>query len=243
MTEPRDTPRPAAGDDEYSATVLASHWVQRPEPDTIRATVRNDRPAPHAATLPDHVAPDHVGSDRADTIRTDPDRVQPDRADGTVLRFGPGVEGATAQRTHLTLPAHTHPAPPARRSPRRHALPALVLIAVLAFLAWQRLGPELAVHRVTVAARPATVGCDGTAELTATLTTNGRPGTVSYRWVRSDGTSSGVLQEDLPAGQKQARLRLLWRFEGEGRYDARAELHLLSPAGRTAATGLTYTCR
>ncbi|GAA1427146.1 hypothetical protein GCM10009601_37810 [Streptomyces thermospinosisporus] len=262
MTKPDDTARPAAGDD-YSATVLASHWVQRPEPDTepdaepdaepdtVRATVRDDRDASAGTARQDRVAPDRVDPDRVDPDRADPDRadpdrvepdrVEPDRVEGAVLRFGPGVQGATARRTHITLPVPAPPAPPGRRSRRRHALPVLVVLAVLAFLAWLGLGPDLTVHRVTVAARHGTVGCDGTAEITATLTTNGRPGTVSYRWLRSDGTAS-VLHQDVLPGQKQVRLRLLWTFEGKGRYEARAELNLLSPAGHTAATEFTYAC-
>ncbi|MEG8280404.1 hypothetical protein Q5694_29685 [Streptomyces sp. AHA2] len=203
--------RPAGA--EYSATVLASHWVQRPDPD--RTLV--ERPgAPGAAS------------------------VAPDRVEGTVLRFGPGV--TAAGRTHRTLPAlPQRPAPPVRRL-RRHVVPALVVLCVLAFLAWQRLGPPLAVGSVTVTARPSALGCDGTADITGLVTTNGRPGTLSYRWVRSDGTSSGVLKEELVRGRKQARLHLRWTFQGKGERAARAELRVLSPASRTAAAGFRYTC-
>ncbi|MFI9819716.1 hypothetical protein ACIHFC_04440 [Streptomyces sp. NPDC052013] len=228
MTEPKDPALPtgdtarADGDDDYRATVLASHWVQRPEPDTAPATVRStlrDDPAPGAADM------------------------GPDRVEGAVLRFGPGVQGALAHRSHATLTAAAEPARPARRrSPRRHALPALVLIAVLAFLAWQRLGPGPAVRQVAVTADPATVRCDGTADLVATVTTDGRPGTLSYRWIRSDGTSSGVLREDVVRGQTRTRLHLLWTFEGKGRYEAHARFRLVSPAGPAAGTDLTYDC-
>ncbi|MEU9734253.1 hypothetical protein [Streptomyces sp. NPDC048002] len=212
----QEPPRPEA-DAEYSATVLGSHWIQRPEPDE---TIVDDDPAPDARTPP-----------------------QPDRVEGTLLRFGPGVTAAVAHRTHTTLPAMTaRPAPPPPRRWRRHALPVVVLLCVLAFLAWQRLGPPVEVRTVAVTARPTTLGCDGTADVVAVVATNGRPGTLSYRWTRSDGTSSGVLREVLVRGQEEARLHLKWTFQGEGQRMARAELQLLTPARQTASAQFTYDC-
>lgn len=206
---PANEPAPPPGDD-YSATVLGSHWIQRPEQDTpVTATVRDTG-------------------------------IRPDRIEGAVLRFGPGVPGALAHRS--TRPPPPAPLPPRRTGAPRYALPAVVLLAVLALLAWQRLGPSLAVRDAAVTAPSAAVGCGGTADLVGTVTTNGRPGTLTYRWTRSDGTSSGVLREEVAPGQRQTRLHLLWTFEGAGRYEARAQLRILSPAVRTATTGLTYDC-
>ncbi|MFD5945632.1 hypothetical protein ACFWAZ_05515 [Streptomyces collinus] len=216
---PRSAPsdRPGPEDAEYSATVLGSHWIQRPGPDETPV-------GPPAA---------EQGPERP---------VPPDRVEGSVLRFGPGVTAAARQRTHRTLPAVPPPPAPRGRRLRRHALPALVLVCVLAFLAWQRLGPPLRVNTVTVTARPAALGCGGTADLVGLVTTNGRPGTLSYRWIRSDGTASGVLKEELVRGQRQARLHLRWTFEGPGHRTARAELRILSGTGRTATTGFAYDC-
>ena len=201
---------PGSSDDGYSATVLASHWIQRPGPDDT-------------ATLP---APPVV----------------PDRTEGTVLRFGPGVTAAVAHRTHGTLPAVPPPAAPPRRRLRRHALPALVLVCVIAFLAWQRLGPSVAVRSVAVTVRPTALGCDATADVVGLVTTNGRPGTLTYRWIRSDGTSSGVLREVVVRGRRQARLHLLWTFQGAGHGTARADLRILSPVHRTVTAHFTYDC-
>ncbi|MGW6955135.1 hypothetical protein [Streptomyces chartreusis] len=217
-----DDARPTSGEPdsagaEYSATVLASHWIQRPEADEtlVEQTVPEARPS-----------------------------TPPDRVEGTVLRFGPGVTAAVAERTHRTIPAVPVPPPaPPRRRLRRHALPALVLLCVLAFLAWQRLGPALEVKSVTVTARPTVLGCDDTADVVGLVTTNGRPGTLSYRWTRSDGTTSGVLRERMVRGQKQARLHLLWTFQGEGHREARAELRILTPAHGAVTARFTYDCR
>ncbi|WP_406004800.1 hypothetical protein OG440_00415 [Streptomyces sp. NBC_00637] len=210
------TCRAACAEDEYSATVLASHWIQRPVPDET------------------------LVAETSTTIRS----ASPDRVEGTVLRFGPGVTGAPAvsDRTRRTSPVLPPPPAASRRRPRRHALPALVVLCVLAFLAWQRSGPALAVSTVAVTARPAVLGCDGTADLVGLVATNGRPGTLSYRWIRSDGTASGILREELVSGQRHARLHLLWTFQGEGHRSARAELRILSPDQRPVTATLTYDC-
>ncbi|MFJ5999304.1 hypothetical protein [Streptomyces sp. NPDC092370] len=205
-----DEGEPSPADAAYSATVLASHWIERPERDeTLVEPAARNRPVP-------------------------------DRVEGTVLRFGPGVTATVANGTHRMLPAA--PTPPPGRRPRRHALPVLVVLCVLALLAWQRLGPPLTVSAATVAARPAELGCDGTASIVALVTTNGRPGTLSYRWIRSDGTASGVLEEVMVRGQKRARLHLRWTFQGPGHHTARAELRILSPAERTVTTRFAYAC-
>ncbi|MGW2615075.1 hypothetical protein [Streptomyces sp. NPDC001500] len=235
---PADVRAPHAGagpaDAEYSATVLASHWVQRPcEPDTTLVEPLATQPRGPATPAPAQTPT----RGWAPTPTATPDRVE-----GTVLRFGPGVTAAVARRTDRTLPT-LPPAPPRPpRRVRRHALPALVLICVIAFLAWQRLGPPLTAGAVRVSAAPAALGCDGTADIVGLVATNGRAGTLSYRWTRSDGTTSGVLREVLVRGQKQARLHLLWTFQGRGHYAARAELRVLSPVDRTAVTRLTYDC-
>ncbi|MEU3822291.1 hypothetical protein AB0E74_22100 [Streptomyces sp. NPDC030392] len=230
MTGPRN-PRPGrpADDPNYSATELADHWVEAPA--------------------------------RAPAL--------PDRVEGTVLRFGPGVPTpppgtgtpppGTGKPPHPggrtpggapTLVGPVPPAPgrPARRA-RRYALPALVLLCVLAFLAWQRYGPRAAVLDVAVRtdgvvpARAATGdGCGGTADVVAVVRTDGRPGTLTYRWLRSDGSTSGVLTERVRRGGREARLHLLWTFSGRGAYEARAELQILTPSRHTAGTTFTYAC-
>ncbi|MFJ9359328.1 hypothetical protein [Streptomyces mirabilis] len=226
--EPTRRLRPAEA--EYSATVLASHWFTGPEQEGATATVPEQ--GEPSATVP-------VGRFTGPRWQVSPATV-PDRVEGTVLRFGPGVTAA-AHRIHSTLPVTPPPVP--RSGLRRYALPALVFLCVLAFLAWQRLGPSVEVRDVSVATRPAELGCGETARILAQVTTNGRPGTFTYRWFRSDGTSSDVLRERLPRGQRHATLSLRWTFEGKGHHAGRAELRVLTPSMRTAVTRLTYDCR
>lgn len=230
LPEPVPAPEPQP-DDEYSATALGSHWFERPE---------GDAPA-----------------DTPTLVRREPsEHVAPDRVEGDVLRFGPGVTAAVRSRRngttavdiwHGTLAGQSADEPERVRAPRsrvlrRYSLAAAVLVAVLAFLAWQRYGPGLAVRDVTVRTSADGPGCDGTADVVGVVRTNGRPGTLTYRWVRSDGTTSGELKEKLTRGQKQARLHLLWTFHGKGRYQAAAELRITAPSAHSASARFVYTC-
>ncbi|WP_433570499.1 hypothetical protein [Streptomyces sp. CA-251247] len=222
------------GGDEYSATALGSQWFERPEPEPEPET------ATERATLVQRVRPD----------------AEPDRVEGEVLRFGPGVTALARDRVaHNSTAAVWHggtlagrpedgrpPEKPRRGGLRRYTLAGVVLLAVLAFLAWQRFGPGLAVQDVSVRTVTEGPGCDGTADVVGVVDTNGRPGTLTYRWARSDGTTSGLLTEKLTRGQERARLHLLWTFHGSGEYRARAELRIVSPSPRTADVRFAYSC-
>ncbi|MEV6106613.1 hypothetical protein AB0M28_18120 [Streptomyces sp. NPDC051940] len=162
-----------------------------------------------------------------------------------VLRFGPGVP----DQTSVTAAAVWHgtqatPAPQKRKPPRwrGYLLAAFLLLCSLAFAYWQWLGSGLKVQSVAVATDPKGPACDSAADIVATVHTNGRGGSVSYRWVRSDGTRSGVLKERFSRGQDEARIHLLWRFEGEGTVNAKAELVITEPSPRTSSVEFTYSC-
>ncbi|MEV8531709.1 hypothetical protein [Streptomyces sp. NPDC051211] len=194
--------------EDYSATVLGSHWFSGP-------------PAP----------------------------AEPDRVEGSVLRFGPGVTAYVRAPFPVPDPGTVPQDPAARRARRpggglrRYTLAAVVLAVVLGYLGWQRYGPGIEVRELAVVTDPNGPVCDSAATVTAVVRTNGRPGTLVYRWIRSDGTRSEPLTERVPHGRTEARLHLLWTFRGRGTHPARAEVHLLSPAtGRTAATEFMYRC-
>jgi hypothetical protein len=219
-------PEPAVPEG-YSATALGSDWFDPPG-ETVR------RPAP----------------DRTAPGAPVPGPVTPDRVEGEVLRFGPGVTAAVQARFRdrtatLARDEPPLPAPEQRRHGglRQYTLAALVLLAVLAFLAWQRFGPALAVRDVSAHTTAGTLGCGATADVVGTVVTNGRPGTVTYHWVRSDGTVSPTLHEKVTRGQRQAHLHLLWTVRGRGEFGARAQLRVTSPSRHTAAAHFTYRCR
>ncbi|CAM5343655.1 hypothetical protein SAVIM338S_01098 [Streptomyces avidinii] len=261
MSDPR---APQGEDDAYSATVLGSHWISGP-PQRPDATERLEAPDEHATrrletpadggTLrletPAEGATERLeapapGTTRqleapaaASGTRRLPGEAVPDRVEGSVLRFGPGVTAALP----LPFPVAPAPRPPRPRSGwRRYTLAAVILLAVLGYLAWQRYGPALEVRDVAVTTDAAGPACDATADVVAVVRTNGRAGVLTYRWVRSDGTRSEQLTERVPSGRHEARLHLLWTFQGAGTYPATAELQLVSPDRRTASTGFTYRC-
>ncbi|MET9615216.1 hypothetical protein [Kitasatospora indigofera] len=158
-------------------------------------------------------------------------------AEGELRRFGPGVPAAAAAVWH----GEVDPDRPVRRKGRRRLL-AVLLLALLALLAWRWYSPSLAVTSVAVATDPAGPPCGGAAVVTATAQTNGHAGKVRYRWVRSDGGSSGELVQSVPEGTRQADLVLRWTFDGHGTMAATATVEILSPGQHTAAASFTYSC-
>ncbi|WP_327673639.1 hypothetical protein [Kitasatospora sp. NBC_00458] len=162
-------------------------------------------------------------------------------APGELRRFGPGVPPQAAAVWHgRAVPGAEQPR---RRRALRWLVPVAVAAAVLAFLFWRFQGPALEVTGVGVTtADPAGPGCGGTAVVTAVLETRGGAGTVRYRWLRSDGTTSGEIRQDVRSGTHRTELVLRWSFEGRGSFDATATLEILAPQARTAATSFPYRC-
>ncbi|MFF8513194.1 hypothetical protein ACF064_34550 [Streptomyces sp. NPDC015492] len=178
--------------------------------------------------------------------------IEPDRVEGDVLRFGPGVTAVAARRAentptstlgwHAALPGAPPPASRPRRLPLWYVPAALILVAVLFLLSWQEFGPQVTVRSVAVTAPGPALACDGTADVVGIVRADGRPGTLTYRWERSDGTRSGTLREPLSRGQEEARLRLLWTLHGPGFHRAVARLVITSPTAHTAEGTFTYSC-
>lgn len=171
-------------------------------------------------------------------------------------RFGPGVPGpdTSAATAHTAAVWHGtvrpgDPVPPSegggrhrRRAWRRWLLPLLVLLAVLAYLGWQRLPDPVKLDAVSVRNSASAQGCHSTAHVVGTLRTSGGAGTVHYRWRRSDGTVSAELTQHVPRGRRTTSVVLLWTFDGPGDLQATATLDILKPGHRTAATTFPYHC-
>ncbi|GAB7184597.1 hypothetical protein ATKI12_4428 [Kitasatospora sp. Ki12] len=159
-------------------------------------------------------------------------------------RFGPGVppQAAAVWRGEASTGG---PVPPTRR---RKAFGRLVWAAVLlvlpaVLLTRCRADPPLDLTGVSVTATPATgPTCGGTAVLTASVTTNGDPGTIRYHWLRSDGTSSGELVQPVRSGERRVDLVLRWTFDGPGTLRATATVEVLAPQRLSGSTTFDYTC-
>ncbi|MER7584315.1 hypothetical protein [Kitasatospora sp. NPDC097691] len=160
-------------------------------------------------------------------------------------RIGPGVppQAAAVWRGKASTGG---PVPPARR--RRAAFGRLVWAAVLlvlpaVLLTRCHVDPPLDLTGVSVTAAPAAgPTCGGTAVLTASVTTNGNPGTIRYRWLRNDGTSSGELVQPVQSGERQVDLVLRWTFDGPGTLRATATVEVLTPQRLSGSTTFRYSC-
>jgi hypothetical protein len=157
-----------------------------------------------------------------------------------VLRFGPGVPAVIAAAPILTV-AET-PLPP-RRLRRDRAVNlalTLALAAVVVWLLWP--AGALRARAVSVKATPNLVACEKTAEVVATVQTNGNAGRLTYRWTRNDGIGSGTLVQSVGRGRHSVNLHLTWAFHGPGSYDARATVQVLSPGTQSATVNFSYVC-
>ena len=174
----------------------------------------------------------------------------------TYVRFGPGVPmpkpPAPDRATALwrgEVGAAGPGADPAltwRRRTQRWILPLTVLILVIAALIyylWGRgAGNPLTVEGANVQVSERSVGCGGTERLTAVIPTNGSAGTIAYRWLRSDGTSSELLTQQVTSGERQVSVALDWSFDGRGTIDASATISILSPQAEKATAFFQYHC-
>ncbi|MFG2441030.1 hypothetical protein [Streptomyces sp. NPDC048508] len=197
---------------EYSATVLASHWVDAP-------TLTNSGMA---------------GSMQSGGI------------EGATLRFGPGIPVVSGQDTVTAMKSRVHKgfypsAPASKRGWRQYILAATILFFTLSFIVWQRYGSSLEVQEVVV--RPISeISCGATANIMAKVQTNGRPGVLSYRWVRNDGSTSEVLKQRIFRGTRDVELHLRWTFQGVGSYAARAEIQVFTPRHLKRRVNFLYKC-
>ncbi|MFG1945239.1 hypothetical protein [Nonomuraea sp. NPDC048826] len=174
---------------------------------------------------------------------------------GEAMRFGPGVEAAPPQTAAERIWRDGAPsgrggrkaAVRARR--RRTIVSALVFAAVMAgaILAWLRLSggdaPPVTVERLAVSASEKTVGCDGDAFVSGTITTNGGVGDIRYEWRMNldKDVEEGTLRAT--SGTTSYDVDLTWRLQGERTAKATVTLKVLSPGpARSAKTTFTYKC-
>jgi hypothetical protein len=119
----------------------------------------------------------------------------------------------------------------------------LVLIAWVGYQIYQRLIP-LRLDRVTVElAEPLGDKCDVQAKVVGTIRTNGAAGSISYRWLTSDGKATSTLNERVNLGTSQVQLTMMVTFNGKGTTQTRATLHILTPREVQASTEFTYSCK
>jgi hypothetical protein len=222
------------------ARALPASGVRR---DSIRAAVSQyladaatRAPLPPAVTSVTHLARRRDDANRESAVGEQP---APKRTSAAEIRFGPGVPAAARADASVA-------AAPVRR-PLRRAQGALLFIGTAALAAllwwWLHRTQPLEVSAVTPVAVDAVLGCDQTADLSVTVRTNGEPGVIEYRWLRSDGTQSPVLVERLADGQYAASLVLHWKVVGRGTFHGQASAVITAPQPLTTSVGFDYICR
>ncbi|WP_051110448.1 hypothetical protein [Longispora albida] len=162
--------------------------------------------------------------------------------DDVRLRFGTGVPAAVEQAWKGGPPQ-----PPKKK--RRlgkiisGAITGALIGGVVAYFLWFNSHP-LHVSGARVApATPPGEACEITVDVVGTITTNGRPGTITYRWLRSDGKETEELRQRVADGQKSVDVHLHWKFSGQGSYKATATLKVTGPDAQAATGEFTYSCK
>jgi len=146
------------------------------------------------------------------------------------------------------VPNWPAPAPPPRRRPRRRwagLLSTLITIALAAGVwtyVYYRTHEKLTITHVVVSVPIKTVGCNGTADIIGTITTNGHGGPISYQWVRDTAAPMPTLVADDASGKNTVQVELKWAFHGKGAGEAVATLRVLTPDPAEASITFPYSC-
>jgi serine/threonine-protein kinase len=153
---------------------------------------------------------------------------------------------ATGAGTGQGPAAPAWPVPPPRR--RRSVWPGVVsslitaaIVAGVGAYYWLHIHQALNVTHVGVSAAKSEVGCDGTADLIGTITTNGRGGPISYEWVLN-GDRQGVLKASGGTGSDIVKVTESWTFHGRGAGKNIAELDVLAPQANPISITFPYSC-
>jgi serine/threonine protein kinase len=117
---------------------------------------------------------------------------------------------------------------------------AAVVAGVGAYL-WEREHQTFKVTDVRVTPASQSVGCDGTADIIGTISTNGHGGTIGYQWVEG-GVAQSPLVVDDASGSNTVQVTLDWAFHGKGTGKAVAELRVLNPQQDEASITFPYSC-
>ncbi|WP_117208349.1 hypothetical protein [Allorhizocola rhizosphaerae] len=178
--------------------------------------------------------------------------LQQQRQKEDVLRYGRGVASLPQPRQAESTPGWVEEpyTRPKRPNPWRRRIfgaistvVTLVLLAVVAFWLIERLRPlQISSATVSLAQDPSNQ-CDVKVHVIGTIKTNGAAGTVTYRWLTSDGRTQGPLSVAFNLGETEQNVPMFWDFKGRGTFEAKATLEILTPAHLEASKEFTYSCR
>jgi hypothetical protein len=133
---------------------------------------------------------------------------------------------------------------PRQRPAWRGVVSTLITAAIVAGVGvylWERQHQTLKITQVHVSATNESIGCNGTANIVGTISTNGHGGTISYQWVEN-GVAQAQLVADDASGSNEVQIPLKWAFHGKGKGTATAELRVLDPQQAEASLSVPYSC-
>jgi eukaryotic-like serine/threonine-protein kinase len=141
------------------------------------------------------------------------------------------------------------PTPPPRRRTRRRwtgllsTLVTLSLAAGVWIYVYHRTHDKLTITKVNVVVKDPnkSVGCNGTADIIGTITTNSYGGSISYQWV-SNTTPTPTLVVDDASGKSTVQVEFKWKFHGKGAGQAVARLRVLTPDAVDSSITFPYSC-
>jgi len=141
-------------------------------------------------------------------------------------------------------PTAQPPARPRQRPVWRGVVSTLITAAIVAGVGaylWERQHQTLKITQVRVTAKDQSIGCNGTANIIGTISTNGHGGTISYQWVEN-GVAQPRLVADDASGSNTVQVPLKWAFHGKGNGTATAELRVLDPQQTEVSMNIPYSC-
>lgn len=261
-TDPAFPPGGASTPPAAEETIRLAEGSHSAPPVPAQAPPRASNTPPTAVmpVVPPVVPPDgatRLGSRAADEQRRaasyQPGRAAPPQAQPAQdvnLRFGQGVPPAPP----AWQLAAAQQAPQRRKKPFAKrlmaflsALTTVALLVVAGFVAWnwwQERNNAVRVVKVSVApVIPATTECDVRVDVVGTIETDGQAGVITYEWLRSDGQSSGALEQSVKKGETPVQVHLFWRFQGKGSLEATATLRILRPNVIENSSKFTYSCK
>jgi eukaryotic-like serine/threonine-protein kinase len=161
-----------------------------------------------------------------------------------VVRTGPATGAGTGQGP--VVPMWPIVPPPRRRSPWPGVISTLITAAIVAGAGayyWVRTHETMAITKVLVTATnpKVGVGCNGTANLIGTITTNGHGGPIEYEWILG-GVKKGVLKATAGTESDTVQVTMGWTFHGKGNGSYVAELDTLTPESDQASITFPYSC-
>jgi serine/threonine protein kinase len=250
--EPAARPANAAEVIRRIAAIEGSLGAEAPEHEVDRETIRaDDRRGVADATWRDEVSPESGRSTVLIPERmagwSGPPAVGPPTPFPVPPQPGPPVRYAPQAAAGRGNPIPNWPVAQQRPRPRplwRGVVSSLITAAIVAGVGvyfWEREHQTLKITGVDITAANESVGCNGTADIIGTISTNGRGGTISYQWVRN-GVADKTLVADDASGSNTVRIPLKWAFHGKGTGSAVAELRVLDPQEDEGSITFPYSC-